>query len=262
MLLAPAPKPLLLLQCEVLADSLPEMCAVSGETDVQFLHALEQGPALRDRPDALPLTVCRVCTGETPPPLDTVAGVIISGSSAMAGDPVPWIAQTRAWLSQALDAGLPVLGVCFGHQLLAHLLGGRVDYMAQGPEYASVEVRLTHEAAGDRLFGQLPECFKAQAAHYQAVLTPPPGAVVLAEGDSGIHALRFAPNAWGVQFHPEFGADDQRLLLEALGAKLSAAGCDVASDLRRVAATPEARSVLPRFRQLVSDSPEPRARLD
>lgn len=245
------PKSLLLLQCEVLADSLPAMCAVSGETDVQFRRALEQDPALKAGPEALPWRVWRACAGEAPPPLEAIAGVVISGSSAMAGDPAAWIEQTRAWLSRALDTGLPILGVCFGHQLLAHLLGGRVDYMARGPEYASVEVRLTREAAGDRLFGHLPERFKVQAAHYQAVLSPPPGAVVLAEGDSGIQALRFAPNVWGVQFHPEFGADDQRLLLEALSVTLSAAGCDVASDLRRIAATPQARSVLPRFSRLV-----------
>lgn len=254
-----ARKSLLLLQCEVLADSLPAMCAASGDTDVQFRRALEGEPALQAGSDALPWAVTRVCAGETPPPLDTVAGVVISGSSAMVDDPAAWIGQTRAWLSQALEAGLPVLGVCFGHQLLAHLLGGRVDFMAQGPEYASVTVRLTPEAAGDRLLGHLPERFQAQSAHYQSVLTAPPGAVVLAEGDSGIQALRFTPNTWGVQFHPEFSAGDQRLLLEALGTRLHAAGRDVASDLRRVTATPEARSVLPCFHQLVSDSLDSRA---
>lgn len=234
-------KPLLLLQCEVLAQSLPALHAAIGETDETFLRSLAT-----DRR----VVVSRVSSGEALPPVDSIAGAIISGSSAMVADADPWIARTQTWLAQAHDAGIPLLGVCFGHQLLAHTLGGRVGPMRTGPEYASVEIRLTDEASDDPLFRALPARFQAQAAHYQTVLSPPPDASVLAEGATGIQALRFGERAWGVQFHPEFRASDLAVLIEAIRPRLTAAGSDVDFDLQHLQESPHAQRVLPLFHEI------------
>lgn len=86
-------KPLLILQCEVLAVSVPAACAVMGETDEQFLRALDCGD--------LRVIVSRTCDGEVPPPLDAVSAVIVTGSSAMVTDRAEWVIQTAHWLRHA-----------------------------------------------------------------------------------------------------------------------------------------------------------------
>jgi GMP synthase (glutamine-hydrolysing) len=241
-------KPLLLLQCEILATSLPALCSASGETDETFLRALGVAPG----DDRSNIIVSRVCLGETPPQPRDVAGVVITGSSAMVSDADAWIADTSSWLARAFSDGIPLLGVCFGHQLLAHTLGGRIAAMPQGPQYKSIEVHLTEQASDDLLFRDLPSSFAAQSAHYQTVTSPPPGSTILAEGASGIQALRFGPRAWGVQFHPEFRAADHAVLIKALRPRLSAAGCNVDFDLRQLAESHDAARVLPRFHEIAT----------
>jgi GMP synthase (glutamine-hydrolysing) len=236
-------KPLLILQCEVLAVSVPAACAVMGETHEQFLRALDCGD--------LPVIISRTCDGEAPPPLDAVSAVVVTGSSAMVADRAEWIIQAASWLRHAFEADIPLLGVCFGHQLLAHALGGRVAPLLGGPEYGTVEVMLTQAALHDPLFSDCPDRFPAQAAHYQTVQEPPPNALVLGESASGIQALRFGALAWGVQFHPEFSAQDLRVLIESLRTPLTASGCDVNASLRRLGESHAASRVLPRFAELV-----------
>lgn len=236
--------PLLILQCEVLADSLPEAAAMIGEMDELFRHTLAYGDQ--------PVVASRVCRGDTPPPPDDLMGVVITGSGAMVSDGEPWIMNTAAWLRKAYATGVPLLGVCFGHQLLAHALGGRVAPMPEGPKYATTTARLTDEARKDLLFHSLPRQFPVQSAHYQAVTVPPAGAVVLAEGARGIQALRLGPAAWGVQFHPEFNARILGVLIQTLRSRLAGEGCDVDASLHALRETPHARGVLPRFHAFAS----------
>ena len=142
--------------------------------------------------------------GEAMPDFGPYAGAVLTGSPAMVTDREGWMVELEAWLRGAVAGGLPLLGICFGHQLLASALGGVVGDHPQGMELGTVEVELLPEAAEDPLFAGLPPRFPAQTTHAQSVLEPPPGAVVLARNDyEPFHALRFAPAAWGVQFHPE-----------------------------------------------------------
>lgn len=108
-------------------------------------------------------------------------------------------------LREAVDAGVPVLGVCLGGQLLAHALGGTVDRMQQRMvEWA--EVSRLPPAEGDPVFGELPE--RVRVLHWnEDAFSVPDGAVeLLSRAGPGGEAFRFGESAWGVQFHPEADA--------------------------------------------------------
>ena len=173
-----------------------------------------------------------------------VAGAVLTGSHSMVTDREPWSEQTADWLRTAVAAELPVLGICYGHQLLAHALGGEVAFHPVGIELGTVDVALDPQATQhDPLFHGLPVNFKGQAAHRQHVRRLPPGAVRLAGNAFEPHqAFRAGRRAWGVQFHPEFGA--------AATAAYVRLHADPAQPAPSVADTPEAASLLARFAAL------------
>jgi GMP synthase (glutamine-hydrolysing) len=192
-----------------------------------------------------------VSAGERLPDPGGVGGVVITGSAAMVSDRLPWSEQTAAWLRLAGNV-VPVLGICYGHQLLAHAYGGRVDFHPQGREMGTTVVRRLASAAGDPLFSALPAEFPVHVTHLQSVLELPPGATVLASNAfEPHHAVRFRERVWGVQFHPEFDAGVMRAYLDARAEPLTAEGFDLARMHQAVQETPEARTVLRRFAGLL-----------
>ena len=121
----------------------------------------------------------------------------------MVTDREPWSEDTAAWLREAAAAGLPMFGVCYGHQLLAHALGGKVGYNPTGSELGTQTVELLPPAAGDQLLDGLPASFPAQMLHAQTVLQPPPGAAVLARSDQDPHQMfRVGPNVFSTHSTP------------------------------------------------------------
>jgi len=107
-----------------------------------------------------------------------------------------------------------VLGVCYGHQLLAHVFGGTVDYHPEGRESGTHTVTLTASAASDAPFSTMPSQFLAQLTHKQSVLGLPPQAILLGASEFEPHqAFRIGECAWGVQFHPEFTDEVMRAYL-------------------------------------------------
>lgn len=180
--------------------AIPALRARRGDFPGWFRHGL-------GLPRAEVRTV-RVDAGEALPAPDPQVAVIVTGSAAMVTDLLPWSEATAAWLREAVALGTPVLGVCYGHQLLAHALGGRVGDHPAGREVGTIEVECLPQATGDALFAHAPPRFRAHATHQQSVLEPPPGAVVLARSThDACQAIRFAPHAWGMQFHPDFSAE-------------------------------------------------------
>src|SRR5690606_14699039 len=111
----------------------------------------------------------------------------------------------------AAAESLPMFGVCYGHQLLAHALGGVVDYNIKGRELGTQTIECLPDATGDALMTGLPTRFPAQLLHAQSVTPLPPGAVALARSDMDRHQLiRLAPAIYSTQFHPEFGPEFMR----------------------------------------------------
>lgn len=186
--------------------------------------------------------------GEHLPDVSDYAGVLVSGSAAYVTDRADWSERSADWLREAVHGGTPVLGICYGHQLLAHALGGQVDYNPAGRESGTIELSLDPAAGDDPLFHGLPAHFPAHATHMQTVLRAPDGAAVLARSKlDGCHAFRWGEHAWGVQFHPEFATHHMRGYVRARAQCITQHGGCVRSIERAVTAAPLARQLLRRF---------------
>jgi GMP synthase (glutamine-hydrolysing) len=143
-----------------------------------------------------------------PPDPRSAAAFIITGSAAHVWAREPWMLRTEGWLRDAVPLGVPIFGICFGHQLLAQALGGEVIKNPRGREIGTRRIERT---ADDILFDGLPSAFEANATHLDTVGRLPAGAQVLARsGLDECQAIRFSPTCYGVQFHPEVDADVMR----------------------------------------------------
>jgi GMP synthase (glutamine-hydrolysing) len=200
------------------------------------------------------IAVVDVTAGAALPPAGEPAGVVVTGSSAMVSERLAWSERTGAWLADAVRAGTPVFGICYGHQLLAHGLGGRVGRNPRGREIGTVRLRVAPAARRDALLGALPGTTYAHTTHVESVLELPPGARHLAASDVDPNqAFAVAARAWGVQFHPEFDADVMRGYLEGRREVLREEGLDPEALLAGVREAPEAASLLRRFVELLGE---------
>lgn len=182
-------------------------------------------------------------------------GVLITGSPAMVTAREPWSEACAAWLVDVVETGLPILGVCYGHQLLAHAVGGRVGSVPSGREIGCHEIRLADASQRDPLLAALPVRFPAQLTHQESVLELPPQALWLGASELDPNQIfRLGQCAWGVQFHPEFSSAVMRGYLQERAATLQAEGLDVDALLAGVQETPEAASLIARFGQIVLNS--------
>ncbi len=192
--------------------------------------------------------VATVQAGAVLPQPASLRAAIITGSAAMVTDDADWIKDCTHWLRQALDAHLPILGICFGHQLLAHALGAPVDYNPMGAEVGTVLVQNLGNAGEDPLFATLPPEFHAHASHQQVVLSPPRDSVVLATtAMDDCSAFVYQGRAWGIQFHPEFDAAKTRHYIDRHRALLEQQHMNVATTLAACQDHPYQHEVLRRF---------------
>ena len=199
--------------------------------------------------------VVAVAEGEPIPPPESLAGAIITGSHAMVTDQPEWSEALADWLRRAVPAGLPVLGICYGHQLLAHALGGEVANLEPEPEVGTVCVALTEAGLEDPLFRDLPPRFPAHASHVQSARRLPANAVHLARSErEPHHAFRVGHRAWGVQFHPEFDVASMHAYVDRWSHKPHAPKQDWSAIQARVRETPEAALITARFARLALGS--------
>ena len=170
-----------------------------GDYGAWFLDALPDGHAR--------CTVVRPYSGESLPSLDSYAGVLITGSRLSVREEQPWMAPLGRWTLQAMQQR-PVLGVCFGHQLIGEALGGRVEKNPAGREAGTISVTLTEAGRQDPLFDGLPDTLIVQSSHSDILLTPPPGTTCLAgNANTTWQAYALGDRLRTVQFHPELRAE-------------------------------------------------------
>lgn len=148
-----------------------------------------------------------------------VDGIIVTGSPLTVHDHLPWSVRLGQWLVGAVAAGVPVLGVCYGHQLIGDALGGQVGRNPRGREIGVVEV----EVEDDPLFAGLPSRFPVVITHSDAVNTPPAGVRVLARNaQTPVQAMAVGPRCRTVQWHPEFDAHIIRHIITERAAQIDA----------------------------------------
>ena len=143
--------------------------------------------------------------GPLPAP-DGFDHVVVLGAISSVNDPDPWIAAELDWLRAADQAGVPVLGICFGAQALCAALGGRVEAMDRKEIGWTLVDSLDHGLvpAGPWLEFHGDRCL------------PPPAATVLASNEMAVQAFRLGRHL-AVQFHPEVDGPQLKSWLDAGG---------------------------------------------
>ncbi len=201
-------KPLLILKTGELPRAVTTQC---GRYEQAFFNVL--GPARCVVVDA---------RKETLPEPDW-AGIIVTGSPASANDPDSWVNKSEDFLKRAADQSVPIYGICFGHQHVAHAFGGTIEKNPHGWELGTVTVSLTPDGRRNPLFSTVPESFPAQQSHGEIVTALPPGATALAHNEScPYQAFSLGTHIWGTQFHPEFTPAIMAGLIASLAAILPA----------------------------------------
>jgi len=192
--------------------------------------------------------------GEALPALDGLSGAVLTGSQATVTEHADWSERTADWLRRAVLRGLPILGICYGHQLLAYALGGEVGNNPQGSEFGTVTAQLKRSARTDWLLGGFGEAIKVQTSHSQSVLKLPPDARVLASSDMDPHlAFVVHENVWGVQFHPEFDVEIVKAYIRAHREELHEEGQDADALIETCEPSPAGPEILHRFTQLIAE---------
>jgi GMP synthase (glutamine-hydrolysing) len=159
--------------------------------------------------------------------LDEVDSIVITGSRAAAYSDEPWVDALHSVVREAvMERHLPLLGVCFGHQVLARALGGAVAPNPRGLELGTIEVTLNDAGRESALFAAIPPRFHVQTLHGDTVSELPVGAKLLGSSPGDDHQAFAIGSAFGVQFHPEVRAEMLVLFLQMNGPRLRDRGLD------------------------------------
>jgi GMP synthase (glutamine-hydrolysing) len=184
-----------------------------------------------------------------PGPRDADA-FVITGSSSSVTERAPWMLRAEELVRGIAHARVPVLGICFGHQMIARALGGEVQRNPLGREMGTMRVE---RVADDPLFAGLPRAFDVHGTHSDAVTTLPPHATLLATtARDPAAAFRVGHTVRAVQFHPEFDADVMRGYLRERANLVLAEGGNPESLLAAVHEGTRGRDILRNFARSVT----------
>ena len=171
-----------------------EMRAAVGDYEAYYSNLLG--------PEGITLTTYEVVDGVFPEGPGAAEGWLISGSKHGAYEDLPWIPPLEALIRDIYAARVPLVGICFGHQIIAQALGGKVEKFEGGWTVGRQE----YEWRG--------ESIALNAWHQDQVVEKPADAVVFASTPTCRFAgLRYGDRAYSVQPHPEFDRDATELLL-------------------------------------------------
>jgi GMP synthase-like glutamine amidotransferase len=173
------------------------------------------------------------------PTVDDGDGLIVLGGRVMPDDDEPFLEPTRALFREAIERGVPVLGVCLGAQLLSQATGGDVQQLDK-PSIGWQSLERGPDADDDPIFGDLEDGHQLLGWH-TFVVQPPSDAAVLACTNGDVQAFRVGDSAWGVLDHPEQSLSILGVLLAENASQAEEAGVDVdalrAESARRQAAS-------------------------
>jgi len=145
---------------------------------------------------------------------DAADAWIITGSKFSVYEDIPWIECLKKFIEELISRKKYILGICFGHQLLAQCLGGKVVKNSKGWELGSYEISLTNHGSDSKLFNNFLNNDIAYESHQDVVIELPHNSLELAYTDKGIQSFSYSDYVFGVQFHPEFSYDVTRRLMD------------------------------------------------
>ncbi|MGB0646194.1 MAG: glutamine amidotransferase [Bradymonadia bacterium] len=176
-----------------MGTTMPTVKARYGDYEEWFAQALD-----------IPTEALHVLDAHSPtslPHSETFDGVIISGSAFSVYDRAPWSERAATWLRPFIDNQTPILGVCYGHQLLAQEMGATVALSPGGRE---IGVCTVDRIQDDPIFDGLSSPFTVVQTHSDAVLTPVDGGEVIATSPQAFNqAMRIGHSIRTLQWHPE-----------------------------------------------------------
>ncbi len=191
----------------------PDLRARHGDYPAMFRRLLG------DADPALEFATVSVVSGDMPATPGQADAWLVTGSRHGVYDDLPWIAPLKTFLRDCVAAGVPVVGICFGHQILAEALGGTVVKSDRGWGLGVQDYDLVTRPAW---MADAPDHFSVSALHQDQVTAPPKDATVLARSPHCDYAaLAYgdpeAPYAISLQPHPEFDPAFMDELLELRG---------------------------------------------
>ena len=177
-----------------------------GDYDGMFKSLLAQPGDIWD--------VFEVKEGEFPENLTPFDGMVITGSPASAYDDEPWIHRLTDIIREAYQKGIPLLGVCFGHQIVAQALGGEVTKNPGGWDLGLNSIELTQEGRQLELLADAPDSIKVLEVHQDIVFKLPPGAVNLAQSPTTKSEMyHLGERVFCLQGHPEMDNEEVRQII-------------------------------------------------
>lgn len=195
-------------------------------------------------------SVVNAVEGEEYPDINEIAGVVIGGSPHMvSSDNYPWMQDLEEYIKLAAYKGVPILGVCFGHQMVAKAFGGKVEKTEQR-EFGTVQVDLTEEGARDALFTDLPRHnLSVQMSHSDSVTDIDANItrVLSVNEHNRNQALAIGENIRTVQFHPELEKDILEAVAHLRREGMEEEGLDVDKILENLKGNEESNPILKNF---------------
>lgn len=166
-----------------------------------------------------------VCEGDLPASPDACDGWLCSGSRFSVYDAHDWIGRLKRFVRDVHEARMPFAGICFGHQVLAQALGGKVERAPQGWGIGVLEMTIGKPEPW--MQPPLDRC-KLQYMHGDQVRELPPGGVVLAQAPHCPVAMFRVDRMLGIEGHPEFPAAYAQALLRARRERIGPEAVDAA----------------------------------
>jgi GMP synthase-like glutamine amidotransferase len=193
-----------LLQCDHVADELVDSHGDYQDMFSDLLHAQDQD---------IEVAIYDLTADNFPIDLHSCDGYIITGSQFSAYDDIPWIHKAKKLVADLYEAEIPTIGICFGHQLIAESLGGKVEKAVEkgwGVGVQNWDIKDTRKWMGDNA----PDNFSLRASHQDQVVEMPADSKLYASSDfCPIAGFQTGKHFLSMQGHPEFSKEYSSALI-------------------------------------------------